>query len=276
VGEALRSPLLRKRIVVTRATAQSEGLCNLLLWHGANSILFPLITIRPIEDFALLDAALRKLRPSDWIAFTSQNAVDPVVRRARMLHLDFFVEFDVQVAAVGPATQQALKFAGVDVTYPATTHDGESLARELGERVRGRTVLLPRSDIAGAELPAALGECGAEVLQVVAYRTEQTEGGRELAAMIAARTLDAIICFSPSAVHSLVAVIGKTDIASMNDSVVFAAVGETTARAFREAGVRTPLVAADATPEAVVDVLQRYFASRSRLAKGEAAGEKRP
>ena len=275
MGESSRSPMLRKRIVVTRAAAQSERLCDLLAAHGAHVNLFPLISIHPIEDFALLDAALRKLRPGDWIAFTSQNAVDPVVRRARILHLDFFVEFDVQVAAVGPATQQALKYTGVEVTYPATTHDGDSLARELGERVRGRTVLLPRSDIAGTELPAALGDCGAEVLQVVAYRTEQAEGGRELVAMITARALDAIICFSPSAVHSLVAVIGRTDIAGMNDSVAFAAIGETTARAFREAGVRQPLVAADATSEAVVDVLQNYFATRPRLAKGDAAGEKR-
>lgn len=273
--ESSRLPLLRKRIVVTRAAAQSEGLCELLLARGAEPILFPLIRILPIEDFALLDAALRKLRPGDWIAFTSQNAVDSVVRRARMLHLDFFCELDVQVAAVGPATQQALRIAGVEVTYPATTHDGDSLARELGERVRGRVVLLPRSDIAGAALPAALSNCGAEVLQVIAYRTEQTEGGRELAAIIAARALDAIICFSPSAVHSLVALIGKMDIAAMNGDLAFAAIGETTAHALREAGVRNPLVAADATPEAVANVLQEYFARSSRFAKGEAAGEKK-
>jgi uroporphyrinogen-III synthase len=57
--------------------------------------------------------------------------------------------------------------------------------------------------------------------------------------------------------------------------VAFAAIGETTARAFREAGMRNPLVAADATPEAVVDVLKKYFANRPRFAKGEAAGEKK-
>jgi uroporphyrinogen-III synthase len=250
MDELSRSPLARKRIVVTRAATQGEGLCDLLRARSAEPILFPLIRILPIEDFAPLDAALGKLCSGDWIAFTSQNAVDPVVRRARMRRLDFFCESDVQVAAVGPATRQALRIAGVDVTYPATNHDGDSLGRELGERVRGRSVLLPRSDIASAELPATLRGCGAEVLEVVAYRTERTEGGRELAVLIAARAVDAIICFSPSAVHSLVALIGQANIAGMNESVAFAAIGETTALAFRDAGVRNPLLAADTTPEA--------------------------
>jgi uroporphyrinogen III methyltransferase/synthase len=276
VGDSSPSALAGKRVVVTRAVQQSEGLFDLLRARGAEPILFPLIRIRPIDNFALVDAALRKLRTGDWIVFTSQNAVEPVVERARLLRGDFFRGVGVQIAAIGPATEQALKNAGLDVTYAAKDHDGVSLALELGERIRDRAVLLPRSDLASTELPAALQARAANVVEVIAYRTEHAlELEAQLAEMIRAEAVDAIVCFSPSAVKSLAALISKSNIAAVQKCVAYAAIGETTARAFREAGVRSPLVAADTTPEAVANILQDYFANIATEAERKFAGAKK-
>jgi len=264
VGDRAQSSLAGKRIVATRPQAQCAALCDALLAHGAEPLALPLIKIVAAEDFTELDAGLKKLRAGDWIILTSQNAVDPVALRLRFLRAaEPNTARDVRVAAVGPATQQAANNAALEVQYVAQAHDGVSLAQELGERLRGRHVLLPRSDLANTEMPAALRQFGAEVMEVIAYRTEYLrESEAELQRRIAARRVDAVVCFSPSAVHSLVNILGAR-IAELHDHVVFAAIGEPTARAFREAGVRQPLVAGEATPEAAVSVLRDRFAKQA-------------
>jgi len=268
VGEWASSALAGKRIVVTRTVAQSGELFEALRARGAEPVLIPLIRIVPVEDYGPLDAALSRLRSGDWIVLTSQNAVAPVAQRGRMLRDESFGAAEgIQVAAVGPASENAARAAGLTVDYVAKSHDGVSLAHELGERLRGRRVLLPRSDLAGAELPAAVQRYGAEAMEVVAYCTEQVhEYERELKALVAEGGVDAIICFSPSAVHSLARVLGAARLTELQDKLVFAAIGEVTARAYRHAGVREPLAAKYAGSEATVNVLNDYFARRSQQA----------
>ncbi len=273
VAEAPPSPLAGKRIVVTRPLAQCAALCDALRAYGAEPLALPLIRIVAVGDFAALDAGLKKLRARDWIILTSQNAVDSVASRLRFLHAaDPDTALDVHIAVVGPATQQATKEASLGVHYAAQVHDGVSLAHELGERLRGRRVLLPRSDLASTEMPAAIRKYGAEVTEVIAYRTEYLrESEAELQTLIAARRVDAVVCFSPSAVHSLVNILGA-GIVELHDRVRFVAIGEVTARAFREAGVREPLVAEDTTTEAAVGVLSDYF---TRQMQRDFAGSKK-
>jgi uroporphyrinogen-III synthase len=273
VAETSPSPLAGKRIVVTRPLAQCIALCDALRAYGAEPLALPLIRIVAVGGFAELDAGLKKLRARDWIILTSQNAVDPVASRLRLLRAaEPDTARDVHIAVVGPATQQAAKEASLGAHYVAQVHDGVSLAHELGERLRGRRVLLPRSDLASTEMPAAIRQYGAEVTEVIAYRTEYVrESEAELQTLIATRRVDAIVCFSPSAVHSLVNILG-TSVVELHDRIRFVAIGEVTARAFREAGVREPLVAADATTEAAVGVLSDHFA---RQVQRDFAGAKK-
>jgi len=266
VAEQHPSPLAWKRVVVTRAAEQSTGFCEALRALGAEPLVFPLVKIVPIEDFAPLDASLSRLSPGDWIILTSQNAVPPLAVCGRMLHKELLGnESSVQIAVVGPATENAVRAAGLKVTYVAVTHDGVSLAQELGERLRGRQVLLPRSDLAGTDMPAALHKFGADVIEVVAYRTQPERAAQaELQRMLATRGVDAIVCFSPSAVHSLVNLLGPAQIRELQEHAVFAAIGEVTAHAFRGAGVRQPLIAGDATVDAMVNALSEYFAKQAQ------------
>src|ERR1700722_6419983 len=85
VGEQPPSPLAGKRVVITRAQAQSAPLAAALKAHGAEVIALPLIQILPPMDYAALDGALRDLRKFDWLIFTSQNAVTGVSDRLAFL-----------------------------------------------------------------------------------------------------------------------------------------------------------------------------------------------
>jgi uroporphyrinogen III methyltransferase/synthase len=266
-----RSPLAGKRVVVTRPMAQCGALCAALRAHGAEPLAFPLIRIVPAEDYNALDAALVKLRDGDWILLTSQNAVAAVAPRLVELGRKFAASGEVfRLAVVGPATEQAARESDLRVDYVARVHDGVSLAHELGEQLRGRRVVLPRSDLAGAELPQAITVNGGEAFPVIAYRTEPASECQELAALIAAGEIDAIVCFSPSAVRALVKIIDAGREVASRPRIAFAAIGEITARAYREAGVAEPLVAADTTDEALIHILESHFANVDARAENAA------
>src|SRR5208283_1750929 len=107
MGERAQSPLAGKRVVITRAMTQSEGLFDALRARDAEPLLFPLIRIVPLQEYGPLDAALARLRAGDWIILTSQNAVASVAGRGRMLRKEFFSAAEgVKVAVVGPASQR--------------------------------------------------------------------------------------------------------------------------------------------------------------------------
>jgi uroporphyrinogen-III synthase len=274
VAETLISALKGKRIVITRAAAQSEALAVQLSAHGAIPSLLPLVAFAEPEDFAPLDKAIRQVEHFDWVIFTSGQAVRAVVGRSKQL--DAALErrgSKLQIATVGPASAEAVRQAGLPVEYVSNIHNGVALTQELGERLHGRTVLLPRSDRANPDLPAALKAHGALLTEVVAYRTLQPSDVDKLnLGRISAGEADAILFFSPSAVQHYAELASGEQLRKLHDRVVIIAVGPVTASALREAGVERMVVAADTTVASVIQVLEQHFASTTRQS---AAGVKR-
>ena len=165
------------------------------------------------------------------------------------------------MACVGPVTAEAGKRENLPVEHVAATHTGVALAEELGSQLDGAKVLLPRSDRANRDLPAALKKHGAEVTEVIAYRTlrpAETEGGK-LQKMIEGQT-NAILFFSPSAVHHFAELWGAGKLPALQEQLVITAVGPVTAKALREAGFLRLVTASDTTSGAVVEALEKHFA----------------
>ena len=149
--------------------------------------------------------------------------------------------------------------------YVAKNHTGESLARELAEKLRGKRVLLPRSDRADDRLPSVLREAGAEVTEVVAYRTAAPKTlDPQTLQRVRNAEVDAIIFASPSAFHNLQRWIPTTELAALSQRVQFAAIGPTTARALREAGAQIEIEASDASPAALADAIASYYQARTQ------------
>jgi uroporphyrinogen-III synthase len=165
---------------------------------------------------------------------------------------------------VGEATRRELE---LDPELHAYHPDGVTTAAELAHAMvaarsyAGERVLVPRAEEGRTEAIEILRAAGAEVVDVVAYRTTPVD--RDDAEVVAGRVLlatgGAAVCcaFAPSQVAALIGIIGPLAAARTQ----FVAIGETTAAALREAGV-TPLVAATPTPEG----LARAIALHSRPA----------
>jgi len=262
VAETIPSSLAGKRIVITRSALQGEDLSNAIQERGAVPIGWPLIEFSPPEDFGRLDTAISQLGQFDWLIFTSGEAVRAVDRRCKNLGPSLGQACsNLRLAAVGPVTAEVVKKIGLQVDYVAQRHDGVALANELGERVRGRRVLLPRSDRANPDLPEALRGHGAEVTEVIAYRTlRPKEVDRERLHKFANAEADAILFFSPSAVQHFGEVFGVEQLHVLQDKLAITAVGPVTAKALREAGVRCIVVARDTTAASVIEALEEHFA----------------
>jgi uroporphyrinogen III methyltransferase/synthase len=263
-----RLPLHGRRVLVTRSRSQSSKLAHRLILAGAEVIEAPTICIEPPTDTELLDESLRWAVMYDWVVFTSPNAVRAVTDRLRGLGLDARALGSVCIAAIGPATAEALaeNFLSADLTAETSTSGG--LAQSLATRLRatnGRLapqVLLPRSDLAGGELPEFLAKAGAEVTEVVAYRTVRPDSLPPAAVeAINSRRLDWITFTSSSTVENFFALVGEdVDLGGAR----LAAIGPVTADALREAGREPTVVAEGHTIEALVAAIEAHQAGDGR------------
>jgi len=257
------SALFAHRIVITRAVEQSSDLVTKLECRGAIPISLPLVAFSTPENFAPLDAALRRWQEFDWVLFTSANAVQSVAQRAAGTNSGILRPSNrPQIAAVGPATNEAATKAGLHVTHVAKTHLGLALAEELALQLRNKSVFLPRSDRANPDLPAALKKLGANVTEVVAYHTlPPTNVDRARVTEVLDENSDAALFFSPSAVNNLADLIGRESLAQLQNKIAVLAVGPVTTAALRHHGVEKIITAADTTTDAIINALENYFAS---------------
>ncbi len=272
MAEASQSGLSGKRIVITRAAVQSEALARELSARGAIPVVLPLVSFADPEDFAPLDAAIAGIQRFDWMILTSAQAVRALAKRGKeVMRSLMYSESELRIACVGPATAEAARQAGLPVEYVAVTHTGAGLAEELGNRLQGARVLLPRSDRANQDLPQALKRHGAQVTEVIAYRTlRPTEVDRKNLAQIGDGAADAVLFFSPSAVQHFAELFGGEQLRALQDKLAITAVGPVTANALRGAGVRRIVLAKETTATAVVEALEHYYADNVKQAQAGA------
>lgn len=261
MAERFANALSGKRVAITRAAEQSQTLLSALREQGGQPILLPMVAFAPPDDLPALDDSLRRLREYHWIFFTSQNAVRALQERSEHLKVCLRDAIGtVQIAAVGPATAEAARAAGLAVTYVAKEHNGVALAQELQAEVRGRRVLLPRSDRANHDLVETLQHLDAQVTEIVAYKTlRPASDDTHNLENILQDVPDAVLFFSPSAVHHLRELLGPQSFLNLAEKSAFAAIGTVTERALREAGAQRLIVASDTSVSAILDSLANFF-----------------
>jgi uroporphyrinogen III methyltransferase/synthase len=228
----------------------------------------PTVCFAPVEDSQALNSAIENVKSYDWALFTSANAVRFFCDRCRNLGMEVksLQSPGPSVGAVGPATAKAALAGGLRVNYVAKKHDGESLARELAGSIKGRTVLLPRGDHSDNRMPAALRKAGAQVTEVIVYRTLVPETLESVVLDRVKRAeVDAVVFASPSAFQNLSAFLSCADLAALSKRIQFVAIGSTTADAMREGGARTAIEAsessADGLAEAIINFYQHHAAT---------------
>jgi uroporphyrinogen-III synthase len=271
VGEESATSLKGKRVVVTRAEEQSGALVQALRKKGAVPVLAPMVAFGTPDDPAAVDEVLRGMGRYDWVLLTSQNALRALQERSEILGVALVQAMRAsKIAAVGPATTESARNAGLSVEYVAERHMGSALVEELAGKIKGKSVLLPRSDRANPELVQKLERLGARVKEIIAYRTVRpAEQALAKAGAMLRDGAEAVLFFSPSAVHQLQEILGNEKFLELSRAALFAAIGPVTEQALRKAKVERVRTAEDTTVDAVLEVLTDYFtASELKLPAG--------
>jgi uroporphyrinogen III methyltransferase/synthase len=242
------SPLLGKKVVLTRGRDRSEELSEALKALGATVIDFPVREVRDAKDggVALRGAVESDLSRYQFIAFTSANAVErfvPLLKHGPNLGR-------CKLAAVGPATAAALRRHHfiVDVVPPG--HSAQKLVHAIGPPPSGGgKILFPRAANARPDLPDGLRGLGWMVDEVEAYRTVTAD--EPTGAMVGALSgADVVFLASPAAVRSYLELLGRPP-----RSTVLVCIGQSTAHALEGAGLVAHGVAVDTSVTSVVTAL---------------------
>lgn len=194
-------PLAHKRVLVTRAAHQAGKLSDGIRIAGADPVEVPVLEIRPPASYDPLDQALRHLYSYDWLILTSANTVRAVTERAAALKLSLR-DPGPYVAAIGHATAEAARHAGLHVTLTPENYIAESLASALATRIHGKHILLARAAIARDVIPDTLRKSGATVNAVDAYQNAiPAAAPKQLRAALASGIDAATFTSSSSATH---------------------------------------------------------------------------
>ncbi|HWC16901.1 MAG TPA: uroporphyrinogen-III synthase [Terriglobales bacterium] len=254
-------PLAGKRIVVTRAHRQAEGLSSLLRNFGAEVVEAPVIEIRPPDSFDALDTALKDILQYDWLILTSVNGVEALFSRLEPLGMSVDSLQHLKIAAIGPATEERIQDHSLVVDVVPQHYVAEEVVRSLRKLVKGEKVLLVRAKIARDVIPEELRYFGAHVDIVEAYQTVIPEDARQRLAEIfnGAPLPDAITFTSSSTVKNFFSVIVGTDIPARLAKVKFASIGPVTSETLREYGVPVHVEADEYTMDGLAQAIVRLL-----------------
>jgi uroporphyrinogen-III synthase len=243
------SSLTGLRILVGRARHQASALSSALRDLGAEVLEIPFIEIRKPRSYKPLDHALQNLDSYDWLILTSVNGVDSVWERLTKLRLPNIRLLHLKIAAIGPATADAIKDHGQRVHVVPREYVAESVVKSLHNRVKGKRVLLARAKVARDVIPLELRKLGAHVDVVEAYETiiPQSSRTRLNAALKSKARLPHIVTFtSSSTVKNFTALLqgsGQPRNLKQFDGILFASIGPITSATLRQLGLRVDIEA---------------------------------
>jgi uroporphyrinogen-III synthase len=224
-------------VLVTRPAGAADPLVIALVERGFRVHAVPTVAI---EAVAVSEAALAGF---DWVVVTSATGVAALPS----------LPVESRWAAVGEATAAALAERGVTASVVPIASNGASIAAAIPD-VAGRRVLLARADAAADDLPRVLRERGAEVVELIVYRTVAAPAGSApaLAEALADPDLAAIVFASGSAVHGFLGLGGTPGLPAVT-------LGPRTTAVARELGFAVRGEATKQTTQGLADAVTRVI-----------------
>jgi len=254
-------PLWGKTVVVTRSRQQASKLVALLAAAGARCLEVPTLEIGPPDDFAPLDEALTRLDQFHWLVFTSANGVAAFMARLFGQGKDVRVLGQAKIAAIGPATAQALAEFGLKADVVPSAFKAEVLLQALSPLVvPGSRILLARAQIAREVLPQGLVRLGAKVDVAPVYKSRLPhEIPPEAEAALKEGQVDILTFTSSATVHNFARLLGKERFQVLAATATLAAIGPITAATLGEYGLSPQIEPADYTIPALAQAIIDHY-----------------
>lgn len=251
-------PLFGKRVLIIGALQQTKQLGQLLRECGSVPVELPVSEVELAPTPGELDEAILNLGDFHWLIFTSVSGVDAFFQRLYAKNRDARGLFHLRLGVIGPTTAKALEERGLRADYIPPTYTIKGfLAGLRSQDIAGCRVLLPRSDTAGKKLTAGLERLGAEVCEVIAYRTiPNIMAVSEIEQMLASGEIDLVAFTSPSTVAYVAASLEKGG--ALGKGLV-ACIGPKTAAAVSRAGMKSDIVARKHTILGLLEAIEGHY-----------------
>jgi uroporphyrinogen III methyltransferase / synthase len=252
-----------RTVILTQSGPRVRGLVDAMHRMGAETLEVPLTEqTEPFGGSSALRTAAGDLGRYRWIIFTSVNAVSRfmgMLRDARALGATL-------VAAVGPATADALRAAGVEPDLVPAEHRAAGLVAAFPDFVPlsdddperpGNLVLFPAAAQAPSTIPDGLTEKGWDVRRVEAYRTVvlSPPEGWILERMAGA---DAVIFLASSSARAYADLRGA-DSAPLRVPPLAVCMGPSTAQEARDLGMVGVEEAPSPSTDGIIDALVQHL-----------------
>lgn len=251
-----KKPMLGKGVVVTRAREQASGLVNILRGHGACVYEFPTISVEHLDDYAEVETAILQLARYDWLVFTSVNGVKFFWEQLQEIGLDSRILAGLEVAAIGPATADALRERGINPDFVPEKYVAEHVVEGLLAReIQGKSVLIPRAKVAREVLPDELKKAGCEVRILPVYETRLAGSDvDEVRAALDAGKIEYVTFTSSSTVQNFFELMPAEEFKKY-EGVKIASIGPVTTKTVHEYGFTVDVKPEDYTIPGLVEEL---------------------
>ena len=280
--------LAGRRVLVTRAAHQAGKLSSALREAGATPVEVPVLEIQPPEDPASLEKAVRRLDSYDWLILTSANAVRVVVECTATIGASYGPAALPRIAAIGAATANAARNAGLSVALVPGNYVAESLVEELLNQqtivsghdfsraenpsqkewasapegsIAGQRILIARAAIARDVIPHALRAAGAIVDVVDAYRNVMPVAAPAHLRAALEQGIDAVTFTSSSSVTHLADAAKAACLTFPFVGVTAISIGPITSQTLREFNWEPTAEASPSDIPGLVEALDKYFGS---------------
>jgi len=259
-----RRPLFGKRVLVTRPSGQAETTARSLRRRGADPIELPTIRLGSPPDWDQVLRAVADLESDqyEYVVFTSANGVAWFWKAIEQRQADARVFGRARIAAIGPATDRALRDHGVRADIVPTSFVAEELAAAILEDgskrgIRDARVLLPRARVAREVLPETLRAGGhrVDVLPVYETRPADDDARSQLVTSLRERAIDIVLLTSSSTVDSLCELTAPNT-AALLAGLTIASIGPITTATAEKHGLQVAVTATHSTSDGLIAALE--------------------
>lgn len=260
-------------VMVTRPVHQAEPLCRLITAAGGTPVRFPVLEILDPTDSVALCATIDRLAQFDMVIFISPNAVNKAMNLvgARLGGLPA----GLTVATVGKSSARELRniIGREPDIYPQKRFNSEALlAMDEMQAVSGKRIVIVRGDGGREYLGDTLIARGATVDYANAYRRGRPKADvGKLQRVWARGGIDVITVTSAEGLRNLFDMVGKLARHWLRKTPLVVVNARLVALAHELGFKLEPVVADEASDEAMVEAIRRWHRRLSTTAPEETA-----
>jgi len=254
----MRLPLKGRTILVTQASHQAKRFTTLLKQKGARVLACPTVDLIPYEAQTSI-SCLKQLKEYDWLIFVSQNAVTFFFQLLLKEGISKARLRGCRIAAIGKTTREALKSNGFRVHLIQAGESAEQLMSAFKGKVCGKKFLVLKSFDSQPAIIRLLKEKEGIVDALPLYKTVlPAENSGVLLKYLSEERIDAVTFTSPSTVRNFMKMLSPDrDLLRHMELMTIAALGDITAKAVEESGLRVRVKPSEFTISAFVNTLSR-------------------